>query len=43
MHIPVDVSSDDLKAEYENGVLDVTLAKAEKVKKTKISIESGGK
>ncbi len=43
VHIPTDVGSDDLKATYEDGVLLVTLQKAEKAKKKKIAIESGGK
>ena len=43
VHIPVEVGSKDLKAKYEDGVLLVTLEKAEKMKKTKIAIESGKK
>jgi HSP20 family protein len=43
VHIPGDVVSDKLKATYENGVLDVSLPKAEKVKRAKIAIESGKK
>lgn len=43
VHIPTDVGSENLKATYENGVLEVALEKAEKVKTKKIAIESGEK
>ena len=43
VHIPGDVVSDKLKARYENGVLEVSLPKAEKVKRKKVAIESGKK
>ena len=41
VHIPAEVSSDDLKARYEDGVLTVTLHKEEKAKRKKIAIEAG--
>lgn len=41
VHVPTEVTSDDLKAEYEDGVLVVTLQKAEIAKKKKITVESG--
>ena len=43
VHIPADVVSDKLKATYDNGVLEVSVPKAEKVKRSKIAIESGKK
>ncbi|GAB4350379.1 MAG: Hsp20/alpha crystallin family protein [Candidatus Abyssubacteria bacterium] len=42
VHIPIEVSGDDLKAKFENGVLTVSFNKAEKIKRKKIEIESGG-
>jgi len=41
VHVPAEVTSDDLKARYDEGVLMVTLHKAEKAKRKKIAIESG--
>ena len=41
VHIPAEVSSEDLKARYEDGVLTVTLHKEEKAKRKKIAIEAG--
>lgn len=41
VHIPAEVSSDDLKAKYDEGVLTVALHKEEKAKKKKITIEAG--
>jgi len=41
VHVPADVVADKLKATYESGVLEVSFPKAEKVKRTKIAIESG--
>jgi HSP20 family protein len=41
VHIPAEVSSDDLKAKYDDGVLTVTLHKEEKAKRKKIAIEAG--
>ncbi len=41
VHVPAEVTSDDLKARYEDGVLVVALHKAEKAKRKKIAIESG--
>ncbi len=43
VHIPVEVTSENMKAKYEEGVLEVTLPKAEKIKKKKIAIETGKK
>ena len=41
VHVPTEVTSDDLKAKYEDGVLVVTLHKAEAAKRKKIAVESG--
>ena len=41
VHIPAEVSSEDLKAKYDEGVLTVTLHKEEKAKRKKIAIEAG--
>jgi HSP20 family protein len=41
VHVPAEVSSEDLKAKYEDGVLMVTLHKEEKAKRKKIAIEAG--
>ena len=40
VHIPGDVDSDNLKAKFKDGVLEVTLPKTEKAKAKKIAIES---
>ncbi len=42
VHVPAEVSSEELKAKYEDGVLRVALHKTESAKKKKIAIESGG-
>lgn len=41
VHIPGDVDSEQLKARFKDGVLEVTLPKSEKAKAKKIPIESG--
>ncbi len=41
VHIPAEVSSDDLKANYDEGVLRVSLHKTNGAKRKKIAIESG--
>ena len=41
VHIPAEVSSDDLNATYEDGVLKVRLQKTEGAKRKKVAIESG--
>lgn len=40
VHIPGDVDSENLKAKFKDGVLEVTLPKSEKAKTKKIAIES---
>jgi HSP20 family protein len=42
VHIPADIASEEsLKATYDNGVLTITLQKAERSQKKKVAIESG--
>ncbi len=41
VHIPAEVTSDDPKANYEDGALVVTLHKVEAAKRKKITVESG--
>jgi HSP20 family protein len=41
VHVPLEVDGDDLKANFENGVLTISVNKAEKAKRKKIAIESG--
>ncbi len=41
VHIPTEVSPDDLKAKYEDGVLMVTLHKMERAMRKKVAIETG--
>jgi len=41
VHIPAEVSSDDLNAKYDDGVLKVRLQKTEGAKRKKVAIESG--
>lgn len=41
VHVPAEVSSEDLKAKYDGGVLRITLHKTEKAKRKKIAIEAG--
>lgn len=43
VHLPMEVSSENLTAKFTDGVLEVTLPKTEKSKVKKIPIESGGK
>jgi len=43
VHIPAEVMSEDLKATFTDGVLEVMLPKAERAKRKKIAIESGEK
>ena len=43
IHFPVEVNSDSIKADYEHGVLSLTVPKAEEVKPKRIAVTINGK